>query len=520
MQSLEELGFDRHYIGLDWYEVSESDKTIHIKNLVNKYDATNAVIVEGSTIDDAPKSTIGFAQSITTKYYSAAAIVARAICVDHPNAFFIQKLPSGKYWYLLVIDKCPAGGENDLVFETVEEVIQQIFDHYQMYDLHHVKLRYVVPNEITENISELFEESRSEYQQHSYDVICEAVPNEKFAQIQTIEQLLNTNPLSKIKPSHIVFVALGIIFLIGVQAYKSNSKQEYVIPDIDSMVKKASSSTLAKQAENDLNHKKIERIDKANATKEEAKWLTQRLTASDPKKVILNLKAYINSLPVDVGGWFPMTVDLVTKGIITRDSSTVDKPADQEFFHETTVLWKNGGTTVANFRDNIEFDGTITYSLSGEEITTSQIVPLPKPDHYFDESDAFIFIKETHGHYLDLLTFIQQQAEKTQGRLYGAISANRKTEREIPFKNETYSTEVRNPQIDYTVVNVQLSLSGFGWAFNYLDQLANDIDKFKSMIIQSISINLETEEIVLKMQYIHESSILNQQDKEVSLREN
>ncbi|MDF5565592.1 hypothetical protein P3713_26455, partial [Vibrio parahaemolyticus] len=74
MQSLEELGFDRHYIGLDWYEVSESDKTIHIKNLVNKYDATNAVIVEGSTIDDAPKSTIGFAQSITTKYYSAAAI--------------------------------------------------------------------------------------------------------------------------------------------------------------------------------------------------------------------------------------------------------------------------------------------------------------------------------------------------------------------------------------------------------------------------------------------------------------
>ncbi|TOO91917.1 hypothetical protein CGH26_28450, partial [Vibrio parahaemolyticus] len=78
--------------------------------------------------------------------------------------------------------------------------------------------------------------------------------------------------------------------------------------------------TLAKQAENDLNHKKIERIDKANATKEEAKWLTQRLTASDPKKVILNLKAYINSLPVDVGGWFPMTVDLVTKGIITRDS--------------------------------------------------------------------------------------------------------------------------------------------------------------------------------------------------------
>ncbi|WP_228013963.1 hypothetical protein, partial [Vibrio sp. OPT46] len=89
-----------------------------------------------------------------------------------------------------------------------------------------------------------------EYQQHSYDVICEAVPNEKFAQIQTIEQLLNTNPLSKIKPSHIVFVALGIIFLIGVQVFKSNSKQEYVIPDIDSMVKKASSSTLAKQAEN------------------------------------------------------------------------------------------------------------------------------------------------------------------------------------------------------------------------------------------------------------------------------
>ena len=70
---------------------------------------------------------------MSTRYYSAAAIVCKAISESYPNAFFIQTLPDGRFWYLLIKDHVPVGIKNDVILDDAESVTALMNEHYQLF---------------------------------------------------------------------------------------------------------------------------------------------------------------------------------------------------------------------------------------------------------------------------------------------------------------------------------------------------------------------------------------------------
>ncbi|MGF1826846.1 hypothetical protein [Vibrio splendidus] len=513
MLSLEEKGFPRHYIGLSWHSIAPTEKQRHLKRIIDKYDAKYGLTVDGEDIESLPCHSIGLAHQISTRYYSAAAIVCKAISEQYPNAYFVEQLADGRFWYLLIIDQCPATGINDIILETAEDVANLMQEHYQIYDLQDRKLRHVIPESIRSCVSGTFMEDRTMYQELTYATINEAIESEKFALVKPVDKLFDRNPLSALPVKKI-----GILLVLGAAVfgykYMENSDTSLDdLPDLDAYYSKPTKVPFSSN-KNQGNYAATLARDKIAASAEEAKWISQRLAGSNPTKVITDFHNYVNSLPVNVNNWYPQTVTLDLKATISGTESNLEVSPDIELFHLLSVHWRNGGSTVAKFRDSAQFQGQVIYELSGQGIDTSTVTPLSMPTQQFDTVDAEVFINATHGKYVDILSFIQEKQVQAKGKFVGSITPTSKTKREIPYKNIIYNQEISDPQIEYITIDVKIETSGFGWSFTNLKALANDLSAFPNMVVRKITLNLETEEVGLMLQYIHSNSILNKEDSE------
>ncbi len=520
MKSLESLGFPKHYIGLRWYNIVESERNAHIKKLQNKHEETNGVLVNGLDVEGNNVLSIGFADELSSRYYSAAAIVSKAISENYPSAFFVQELEDGTYWYLLIKDHVPVGVNNDVILDDIDAVVSLMNEHYQMFDLDEVKLRYVVPREITERVSAVFEEDLSLYQDVDYKTINDAVDDTRFAQIKTVESLLNTNPLTRIPKKALLVTSVLLAALIGVNHLRNNSDTEELVYDLDAIAASALEKSNKRIVGNSSRAKPNVNVlasDALSASEEEAKWLSQRLVASNPKQVISQFVKYVEALPVNVKGWYPEKIDLRLKAIITKEFSTVEDFADIEMFHQIKVFWRNGGASVADFRDSTEFEGEVLYLLHGEMIETTSLKPLPLPKQNFEPLDAITFISDTKGKYLDILSFVQNESRTSGGKFTGNINTSIRKKRETPFKNLIYEYSIEQPEIDYTTLELNLATSGYGWSFKNLPRLAKQLDEFPHLMVTKISLNLETEEMTMTLHYIHDKTILNREEEEKTL---
>jgi hypothetical protein len=257
--------------------------------------------------------------------------------------------------------------------------------------------------------------------------------------------------------------------------------------------------------------------DVISATEEEAKWVSQRLAASDPQHVITSFASYAKSLPVNVSGWYPEKLELRLKPTISSEFSSVESHADIELFHQIVVRWRNGGSSVAKFRDSTKFNGKTLYLLNGQVIETTTVKPLGLPTQNFEPLEAVTFIADTKGKYLDILSFVQEEMLVNPSRFTGNIKTASRNQREIPFKNALYEHVIDEPQIPYTIVELNISTSGYGWSFKNLSRLASQLNKFPHLIVTYITLNLETEEVQMSLQYIHDKSILNSEEVEKKL---
>ena len=520
MVSLESLGFPKHYIGLRWYNISVKEPNTHIKNLQSKHEESHGLLVHGSDIDENKATSIGFANEMSSRYYSAAAIVCKAISESYPNAFFIQKLPNGRFWYLLIKDHVPVGYKNDLILDDAESVTELMNEHYQLFELDEVKLRYVVPREITELVSDLFNEDISLYQDLDYETINDAINDLRFAQIKAVDSLIGLNPLAKLPKKAIVVCGVIIAGIVGFTHFGENTDTDDLLYDLDAIaakaVKKSNQRIITSSNRNDPNSS-ILAADIVSATEEEAKWVSQRLVASNPTHVLTTFVAYVKSLPVNVSGWYPEKVQLRLKPTISREFSSIGNHADIEMFHQIVVTWRNGGSSVANFRDATQFNGQILYLLNGQIIETTTVKPLGLSTQNFEPLEAVTFIADTKGKYLDILSFVQDEMRENPSRFTGNIKTSVRKQREIPFKNLMYEHVIDQSQIEYTTLELNLNTNGYGWSFKNLSRLASQLDEFPHLILTFIDLNLETEEVKMSLQYIHDKSILNSEEVEKNL---
>jgi hypothetical protein len=185
--------------------------------------------------------------------------------------------------------------------------------------------------------------------------------------------------------------------------------------------------------------------------------------------------------------------------------------ATQIFSHKVTTIWRNGGATSADFRDNTNFTGVVEYTLNGQEVRTISKSVLPTPQQTFDDMDAFMFLNETKGKYIDILSLLQRMHAESNGDISGTLAPIKRTQREIPYVNTTHEIEIAVPQIDYTMIEVKLFFGSYNTGFSTLKKMADTLNEFPHMIITSITFNLESEEVSMAMQFIHESEALNTQ---------
>ena len=517
MVSLESLGFPKHYIGLRWYDIHHKEPNAHIKNLQSKHGESHGLLVNGSDIDDNKVISIGFAKEMSTRYYSAAAIVCKAISESYPNAFFIQTLPDGRFWYLLIKDHVPVGIKNDVILDDAESVTALMNEHYQLFELDEVKLRYVVPREITELVSDIFKEDISLYQDLDYGTINDAINDLRFAQIKTVASLVGLNPLSKLPKKAVVIGGVIIAAIFGFNHFKDSGDGDELLYDLDAITAKAvsrSNTRIITNSSRNTPNSSVLAADVISATEEEAKWLSQRLAASNPKHVINAFVSYAKSLPVNVNGWYPEKVELRLKPTISSEFSSIGNHADIEMFHQIVVTWRNGGSSVAKFRDATKFNGQVLYLLNGQIIETTTVKPLGLPSQNFEPLDAVTFIADTKGKYLDILSFVQDEMIVNPSRFTGNIKTAARKQREVPFKNLVYEHVLDQSQIEYTTLELNIATSGYGWSFKNLSRLASQLDKFPHLILTYITLNLETEEVQMSLQYIHDKSILNSEEVE------
>ncbi|KAB0482462.1 hypothetical protein F7Q91_03370 [Vibrio chagasii] len=513
MLSLEGKGFPRHYMGLSWHSIAPTEKQRHLKRIIDKYDAKYGLTVDGEDIESLPCHSVGLAHQISTRFYSAAAIVCKAISEQYPNAYFVEQLDDGRFWYLLIIDKCPATGKNDIILNDVSEVADQMQEHYQIYDLHDRKLRHVVPEVVRDCVSGTFVEDIDMYQELSYKTINDAIESEKFALVKPVDKLFNRNPLASLPLKKVGVLLTLASAVFGYKYLKENDAGLDELPNLDNYYSTPSKVGFTR-GQNQGNYSAALARDKIAASNEEAKWLSQRLTGANPTKVIGDFYRYVNTLPVNVEKWYPYSVSLELKATISGTESDLQKSPDIELFHVVSIQWRNGGSTVAKFRDAAQFDGQVIYKLSGQVIETKTVTSLEMPTQKFDIVDAEVFINDTDGKYVDILSFIQERQDKYHGKFTGSITASSNTKREVPFKNLIYNTEINDPEIEYITIDVKIETSGYGWSFSNLKKLAQELSAFPNMIVRKINLNLETEEITLMLQYLHSNSILNEQEIE------
>jgi len=520
MMSLESIGFPKHYVGLRWYNLDESQRNAHIKNLQNKHDESHGLLINGKDIEGEHVTSIGFANELSTRYYSAAAVVCKAISESYPNAYFVQKLHDGRYWYLLIKNHVPVTLKNDVILDDIEDVVELMNEHYQVFELHDVKLRYVIPREITDRVSGVFQENIDLYQDLDYPTINDAIEDLKFAQVKTVSSLLNTNPISGLPKKGILYVFLILAAALAFNHYSSPEEAEELLYDLDAITEKAmanSSRRLTGNTSNTQVNHGVVAADKISAAEEEAQWISQRLVASDPKKVILSFVDYVESLPININGWYPEKVDFRLKPTISKEQSSAESFADIEMFHKMVVTWRNGGASVADFRDGTKFDGDILFFLNGEIIETTDVFALPIPSQNLETLEAITFINDTKGKYLDILSFIQNEMRESSGKFNGSISTKLRKGREIPYKNLIYENTIDQPQIEYITLEVSINTSGYSWSFKNLRKLAEQLDMFPQLMVTHINLNLETEEVAMTLHYIHDKSILNKQEVKQSL---
>lgn len=343
----------------------------------------------------------------------------------------------------------------------------------------------------------------------TYQDIIAFEKNFKFSQIKAKRKIKVSSGKDNKKAITYAISFACIAFVVNT-VFLSEKKDEKSVYIDDSLFTKTYSTI---KTDPEIERQKLLKIAKEEAKKQEAKWLSQRLSASNPLKTISSFETYIDSLPVNVGGWFPSNVNYNLRASISNKTSSTEINPDINYFVDIKTTWKNTNGTVNSFRLNSSHNGRAVYSLSGEVIEVIESNPIDTSQYNFDVPEALDFLNRKANDYLDIMDMLQKIEKKGLGNFSWAMGTNTFNERTIPFLLES-GTQIVEATIPYTQLTISMALSGFYQGYNSLKEIKHYLDDFPSMVIRTIDFNLETEEISIQADYYQKNNEVNETGKE------
>lgn len=515
ISSLEALGYPNHYVGLTWRSLdSGKNKNKDLQGILKKHDATHGVVLTGIDRDNQKVHSVGIAPKLTKRYYSAAALVATVLTQASKadpsavtDAVFVQKLDENRYWYLLILDCIVASGTNDVVLDSLDAVQSRLYEDMRNWQLDRFDMRYYMPEELIERVSFDYPEIGKGRIELEYREILESgASNIKPFRITPLKKVTDrSGQLRGKRIGSYLLLAGAVGFLLYTQLGKQDKSNR---PLIDDSLFTKTTRALSTEPKIDLEAQNL--ADVKQAQTQEAKWIGQRLAMSSPESTLEQLQKYIDTLPISVGGWFPKRVEYGLAATTDTDISSHLSAPDIIFSKMMRVTWQNGTGDVNSFRNNYKLDGRAIYQLNGEVVEVIKKEDVPIPPHSFSIEEAQKYLASTELTYLDLMTTLQGLEAKYSENFSWSISTNIAKKRLYPFKKTSGGT-IDFPTMPYTKVQMTLNIGGFATGYQILKAMNNPLSNYPYMTITSVSVALETEEIVLVAEYLQKNVSVNEE---------